>query len=159
MPRTFKCSPSPCLPTNSPRISLLLQTCHTPRPSNFPWHNHLNNIWWKLCHEVPHYIFFHPPFPSYPSHSNVLLRALISSTFNLYYFLAMRYQVSYPYNTAEKNDFPYVLNYTPYITFLKKCRRSDKHLLRGLGCRGQSFDVMRNKGKGEIIITWGFNIF
>jgi len=32
--------------------------CHKPRPSNTPWYNHLNNIWWKVCHEAPHYVVF-----------------------------------------------------------------------------------------------------
>jgi hypothetical protein len=28
-------------------MSLILQRCHKPRPSNIPWHNHFNIIWWK----------------------------------------------------------------------------------------------------------------
>jgi hypothetical protein len=74
--------------------------CYMSYPSNPPWHDNFNNVWWRLRFEVPQYAVC----------SNLLLFHLswlpIFSTFcSLCPFLNARSQVSHRYKTWGKIAF------------------------------------------------------
>jgi hypothetical protein len=98
---------------NFVRSSHFPHACHTPRTSQPPWFDCLNNIIeeYKLWSSSL-WDFLQPPVTLSLLGPNILLSTLFSNTPNLCSSLSVRNNVSHPYNTTGKIIVAYVLIFT-----------------------------------------------
>ena len=143
---------------NSLCMSLLFQRCHKYRPSNTPWHNHLNNIWWKVCHDAPHYVLFPASVFFLPLMLKCPPQRLILEYSQPILFPCYERPRFTPIKYHRKNCFFCMFSSTRLIiALLNKCRMSEKYFLHGLGCWGQCFWRNKKERTSEMIVPWGIN--
>jgi hypothetical protein len=92
------------------RIFPFPHTCHMSCPSHFSWHDHSNDIWWKvqsmLCS------LFHFLVTSSLLGPNTLLSTLFSRTLSQHFSLNMSDQVSHPCKIDSRIIVPYIFIFT-----------------------------------------------
>lgn len=144
---------------NSLCMSLLFQRCHKSRPSNTPLHNHLNNIWWKVCHEAPHYVVFPASIYFLPLMLKCPPQRLIEYSQPI---LFLRYErpgfIPIKYH-RKKLLFCMFSSKHLILVLLNKCRMSEKYLLHGLEVMRTMFWRNKEERTSEMIVPCGINYF